>query len=91
MSIDDRRNRGEQARRLLDDDLFKETVATLERKYIETWRNGKTVEIREDAHRYLKTLDAIVGHFRSIATTGKLATQQIAELEGRTGLRRVFG
>lgn len=79
----DRSKRGDVARRILEDDLFKEAAIELDRIYVNVWRNAKTIEAREDAHRYMVLLNRMLTHFKSIATTGEIEKRALKELEGK--------
>lgn len=74
-------HRGEQAAHLLDNQLFREIIAELELTYLDRWKNAKTIEAREDLHRYITVLRQIPNDLRSIATTGQLERARIKELE----------
>ena len=52
--------------------MFKECIGKLEAKYTEAWKASKTVEAREDAHRYMMLIEWFVHDFQSIANTGNL-------------------
>ena len=77
--------RGHAAQVLLDSDIFKEVLAETEQHYIQAWRQARTVEAREDCHRYLTLTAKITDHLKSIATTGALERRALDELEGRKG------
>ena len=74
-----------EAQRILDSEVTQDALDKLEKVYIAAWRNGKTVEAREDAHRYLTVLGKFAQHFRSLTTTGELEAQEQKRLEGRKG------
>ena len=74
-----------EAQRVLDSELTKEAFAVLEEKYVKAWRYGTTVDIRENAHRHLMTLDSFKAHFRSVVTTGDLEAKEQKALDGKKG------
>lgn len=74
--------RGTQAEVLLENPLFKEILSDLDAEYHRSWRDAKTVEAREDLHRYVKVLERISSDLLVIAQTGKLERARLKELEG---------
>ncbi len=83
MSDDTIKSRGASADALLENALFREVIAGLEQHYTDAWRAARTVEAREDCHRYVTLVDKLVGDIRTISTSGKFAAQRIKELEGK--------
>lgn len=67
---------------LIDSPIVAECFDLLERRYIEAWRAAKTVDLREEAHRYVMMLEWFRNDLRSIATTGDLTQQRVDELRG---------
>lgn len=82
--------RGEKAAQLLEDPLLQETLAALKNAYVEAWTSGKTVEAREDAHRYVMLCKKFVDDLKSVAKDGTMAAHRTKELEGKPP-RRIFG
>lgn len=80
--------RGRKAERLLADPLLVDTLDTLERTYVDAWRVARTLDARENAHRFVTLIDAFRKDLASQALTGTLKARRRAELEGRTGLWR---
>lgn len=76
-------DRGHRAANLLDDDILKESLETMEALYMSRLRHGKTLEERETAHKYLEVMDRFKGHLRSLIATGEMSAKQIEEFEGR--------
>lgn len=70
-----------EAQRILESEVTQEALVKLEADYLRYWRQGKTVEQREDAHRYVTILDRFRGHFRSLIMTGELEAQHRAQLQ----------
>jgi len=79
----DKIQRGISAQALLENELLKECFATLGDTYTQSWFDGKTVEAREDCHRYVTLLAKLKQDIQSIATSGKLEQARLKELEGR--------
>ncbi len=78
--------RGYQADQLLQNALLKECLNGLDEYYCAVWRKSKSLEAREDAHRYVTLLTKLVQDLQSISTTGKLEDARLKELEGKRGI-----
>ena len=75
--------KAEQARLLLESDVFKEAVENLKNEYITHWLNSRDindVKIREDLHRSLLLLPEVERHLRIIAEKGKLTKSNINKI-----------
>lgn len=83
MDSADKLERGRAAAGLLQNPVFQECLALLDARYIEAWKAAKTVELREDAHKYTRLLEWLVADITSILNTGTLEEQRLAALEGR--------
>lgn len=82
----DKINRGYQAKALLENELFREVLNTLDEVYTAAWREAKTPEAREDLFRYVKVCERIVTDIQSIANTGVIEQARQDELErGKKG------
>jgi hypothetical protein len=82
----DKAQRGLNAQKLLENELFKEVLNELDGEYHRRWRNAETVEAREDLFRYVKVLEHVTKDIRQIAVTGALEEQRIAALEAKRKL-----
>ena len=76
-------SRGEKAKLLLDEPLFKEAFQLLKKEYQDALIQTKH---NEDAERKVLWLayhltDKVENHFRTVMDTGKLAAQQIQQLK----------
>ncbi len=58
------------ARNLLNDDFFKEVIDNLKKQQISVIINTSSSDIgvREDAYRYIKTIELITGHLEGLAS-----------------------
>ena len=67
--------REEQAKRLLNDELFKEAFSTLEKNLLDSWNSSgvSEVEAREQIWLSLRLLERIRLHLTSIVETGDMA------------------
>lgn len=77
--------RGRAAEALLRDELLAEIFDALDEHYVQAWRSAKSVDVREDAHRYVTIIDKVISDLQSVALTGELDRKRKAELE--TGKR----
>jgi hypothetical protein len=73
----DKIQRGIAARHLLENELLKEILNTLDGTYHAKWREAKTVDEREDLHRYVKILEQLTREIKSVALTGALEEQRM--------------
>lgn len=81
--------RGKRAEQLLEDEILVESLEFLEASYLAILRHGKTLEQREEAHKYLSVLDRFKAHLKSVVVHGSMSAKQIEELEGRKRFWRV--
>ena len=69
--------RANQAKRLLDDDLLKETMLQIEDSLVTRWKFGTTVEIREEAHAELAALYRITTTIRGALDNADFLKDQL--------------
>jgi hypothetical protein len=74
---------GLAAQSLLENPTFQAVLDRANSEYLTRWREAKTVEAREDCHRYIKVIERISADLKSIATTGELHKKRQIELEGK--------
>lgn len=74
--------RGLAAKHLLESELLKEVLNTLDGTYHAKWRIAQTVEAREDLHRYVMVTERLTADLQTIAMTGKIEEKRLEELEG---------
>ena len=79
----DKLQRGISAQALLENEIFRETMNTLDGYYTAAWRAAKTPDAREDCHRYVKLIESLIADIQSVATTGKLEQARQNEIEGK--------
>lgn len=79
----DKLQRGISAQTLLENEIFRETMNTLDGFYTAAWRDAKTLEAREDCYRYVKLIERLIADIQSVATTGKIEQARQNELEGK--------
>ncbi len=87
MTREERVRRALEANNTLSSDLISEAFTELENVYLGAWKQGKTVEAREDAHRYVMVLDRFKSHLQEIIQSGQLAQKELEDLEGRKKFR----
>ena len=73
--------RADDAKRLLDDPLFKESFKTIREELIKHLLNTRVAEEVERDRLYItiKALDLVEQHIRSVFETGKLAEKEQEE------------
>jgi hypothetical protein len=71
--------RGERAKSLLQDPLFKETLEGLKEQYLAAWKSSPAnmVEGREQLYQMYKAAVDFEHMFKTTIDTGKLATVQL--------------
>lgn len=84
----DKVERGQRAEILLKDPLLRQTLAGLEDEYVKAWKQARTLDAREDAHRLVRLIERFRDHLASLAFTGTLTSRQQRDLEGREGFWR---
>ena len=74
--------RGSRAQALLRDELLQESLATLERDYIEAWKtsSARDTDGRERLWQAVNVVGKVRDHLVKVANDGKLATAQIEQL-----------
>jgi hypothetical protein len=92
MTPEEELQRGENARRILDDPLFVEAIATIREEINHQWQKSpaRDTDGRERLYLSRKMLDKIEGHLQSVMASGRLAQATLAErlrnrANGRTG------
>lgn len=82
--------RGDRARKILEDPLVAEAFAAVEREIVERWRTteGADVDTREKAYLMQRLLGNLRGQFEAHVKTGELATKQLWALEEEQTLRQ---
>jgi len=83
------RARGEEAKRLLENSILKETFATVEKEIIAAWQDsmgGEGVQ-REEAYRLLRALRRLKGVMESFMYTGEIARKDLLEIEAEAKAR----
>lgn len=68
-----------------------EAFALLHQQYVDAWKNtpSRDTEARERLWQAVQILGKVQSHLRQVVDTGKLASQQLEEIE-RLGERRKF-
>lgn len=79
----DKLERGHQAKALLENQLLRESLNTLDEYYTAAWRSAKTLDAREDCYRYVKLVERLITDLQSIVNTGAIERARLDELEGK--------
>lgn len=79
MSLELERDRGARARRILEDDLFRDACERMRAAILKTWEHSRPDDVtaRERAYLELRLLAGIIGDITSVMKTGELAGRQI--------------
>ena len=74
-----------QAKELIENPILVEAFATLERKYLEAWRQSKPADQEERERLWLAVgiLGEIQRHLRVVVDNGIIAARDIDKLSGR--------
>lgn len=77
--------KGSQAKELIENPILVEAFATLERKYLEAWRQSKPADQEERERLWLAVgiLGEIQRHLRVVVDNGIIAARDIDKLSGR--------
>lgn len=75
--------RGQQAKELLENPMLKDAFDKIEKYLREDWETtkGPDGDRREDIWRTLKLLENIKGQIKSIAATGKAASNKLLDIK----------
>lgn len=81
MSPEQEAQRGQDAKRLLEEPLLKEAFETIEQELIEQWKQApaRDVEGREKLWLMLHLLNKVHGHLESVMASGQLAQATLAQ------------
>lgn len=81
MSQELERDRGQRARRLLEDDLYQEAFTTVEAKLMSEWAASKPLdrEVRETIFHQIGLLKALKAHLESVMRDGDFAAKSIEQ------------
>lgn len=80
-------NRGAKAEALLRDELLQEAFDVIDKEVTKAWRESAPSDKpgRDEAYFVLKCLDKFKAHLESVATTGKMAREQITLMDRLRG------
>jgi hypothetical protein len=83
LTDDERMHRASRAQEVLGNEAFAAALDALAGTYIEAWRKARTVEAREDAHRYVMLCERLETDLQAMILDGQLTAKRVKELEGR--------
>jgi hypothetical protein len=77
--------RGDQAKRILEDEIYREAYDTIRKEIFDQWQSSpaRDAEGREKLWLTLKILDRVNTHFVSVMESGKLARSRLDRLTGQ--------
>ena len=86
MGVREESNEGQEARKILDSDVFKDAMQTLADGYQTEWMNSEIndTERRETVFMKLRILAEFVNELQTVLETGQMADEQI-RLEDKLG------
>lgn len=81
MELEQEALRGTQARELLDNPLLIEAFETVEKAYIDAWKNEQSLkpENREYLWKLVRTVQDVRKHLETAVETGKMAKIQLQQ------------
>tara|TARA_R110002012_G_scaffold5576_3_gene25211 strand:+ start:990 stop:1235 length:246 start_codon:yes stop_codon:yes gene_type:complete len=79
MSLEKEQQRGQQAKRILEDEIFVEAIQKVSAELDQEWINSpiRDTEGREKIYMMKKMLNVLLVQIQSVMETGKLASKQI--------------
>ena len=84
MNDSEKMHRASLANQLIENEAFIEAVNGLAKSYIAAWKDAKTVDEREDCHRYVMLCNKFAADLKGMIIEGGMATQRVKELEGKS-------
>lgn len=93
MSPEEEIQRAERARQILDDGLFKEAVAEIEKALLSGIQRSafKDAELREQLCARYALLHDLIGQFRTYMESGMLAQEEIRQRTLRERMKQAVG
>ena len=90
MGIEKESTDGQEAKRIIESEIFKKTIQTLMDGYPNEWMNSEDAdsELREITYKKLQILGDFVNELKSVFLTGVMADQQIRESEPKRTTRK---
>lgn len=82
-------DRGQEAQRLLDNELLQEALAAIEREVVEQWTQcpARDKEGKEALWQLMKTAQKFRGLLTGYVQTGKLAGEQLKRFEAQSRIK----
>lgn len=90
MTRDEEVRRGNQAERILNDDMYLEAFKAVRDEIINQWEQApaRDDEGRERLWLMVRLLERLKGHLETVMETGQLAKKQIADVEEQSRISR---
>ena len=90
MTLDEEVRRGNQAERILKDDMYLEAFTAVRDEIIAQWEQApaRDSEGRDRLWLMLKLLERLKGHLTGVMETGTLAKKQIADVQEQNRISR---
>lgn len=79
------KRRGEDALRIIESDVFQDSVEQLKKTILQEWAASpmRDIEGREALHQMFRTVEAVRTNLVSIMQTGKMASMQLVDADRR--------
>lgn len=89
MTNEDKIRRGEEARRILESEIFEESFSLLRERYLQAFENSKVTATadRERVFQLLTNLNAVKTHLASVMQAGQISKEVEKTIETE---RRLF-
>ena len=93
MTIEKELRRGEQARQIIENPVYDESINTVRQSLINKWVNCpvRDIEGQHELKLMIKMLDDISGHIQRTFETGKMAQIQLESDSKVTKFKRAVG
>lgn len=87
------RDRGHRAGRIVQDEIFVESVSAMRERFLDEWQNSpiRDAEGRERIYLMVRILDLLVQELTSVMETGQSANTTLQAFEERKKKLRLFG
>lgn len=83
--------RGKRAQEVLDNEVYSEAYAAIEKEVIRKWRDSRDGEDREQLHQFLMMLGKVQNALETVMRSGEVAQAEIQRKASRADqIRDVF-
>lgn len=75
--------RGRRAREVLDNEVYADSYAMLEKEVITQWRDSRNPEDREQLHQFLMMLAKVQNALETVMRTGQVAQAEVSRKKSK--------